>query len=122
MLALATIIIGLAVVIGAAAAVTWLRGDGRPAPTWLTATHGLAALAGLALLIVALAGARKGAATGTQSFGTIATVLLTTAALIGLAMLATHVLKRRVSGALVGIHATLAIAGFVILAVYAALG
>ena len=121
MLALATIVIGLALVIGAAAAITWLRREGRP-PGWLGGAHGVVAMAGLGLLVVALPGARRGAATGTQSFGIIAAVLLMTAALVGLAMLATHVLKHRVAGALVGIHATLAIAGFVILAVYAALG
>jgi hypothetical protein len=122
MLAVATSLLGLALVICAAAALSWLRREGRLPPAWLAGAHGSAALAGLGFLVVALAGARRGEATGTQSFGIIAGVLLAAAALVGLAMLATHLLQRRVSGALVGIHATLAVAGFVILAVYAALG
>ena len=122
MLAVATVVLGLALVIGATAAVSWLRRGGRPPSPWLAGAHGSVALAGLGFLAAALAGARRGAATGTQSFGMIAAVLLAAAALGGLAMLATRVLKRRVPGALVGLHATLAVAGFVILAVYAMLG
>lgn len=122
MLTVATVVLGFALVIGAAAAVPWLRRDARPPAAWLAIAHGIIALAGFGLVVAALAGTRRGAPTGTQSFGLIAALLLGAAALIGLAMLATHVRKRRVAGALVGIHATLAVAGFVILAVYAMLG
>ena len=122
MLTVATVVLGLALVIGTTAAVSWLRRDGRPPASWLATAHGIAAVAGFGLLVAALAGTQRGAATGTQSFGMIAALLLGATALIGLAMLAIHVLKRRVAGALVGSHATLAVAGFVILAVYAMLG
>lgn len=122
MLAVATVLLGLALVAGGAAAVSWLRRDARPPAWWLAAAHGIVALAGLGLLVAALAGSGRGAATGTQSFGAIAAALLGAAALVGLAMLATHLLRRRVPGALVGTHATLAVAGFVILAVYVMLG
>ena len=122
MLTVATVVLVLALVIGTAAAVPWLRRDAQPPTSWLAAAHGIAAVAGFGILVAALADSRRGAATGTQSFGMIAALLLGAAALIGLAMLATHVLRRRVAGALVGIHATLAVAGFVILAVYAMLG
>jgi hypothetical protein len=122
MLIAATVVLGFAVVIGGAAAVSWLGRDARPPAWWLAAAHGTVALAGLALLVIALPGARRGAATGTQSFGAIAAMLLAAAALIGLGMLASRVRRRRVAGAFVGLHATLAIAGFVVLAVYLMLG
>jgi hypothetical protein len=122
MLGLATIVLGVAIVIGAAASWSWLRRDARPPPAWLAGAHGLAALGGLGLLVVALPGAHRGEATGTASFGAIAAVLLAVAALAGLAMLALHLRGRRVPMALVGIHATLAVSGFVVLLVYALLG
>jgi hypothetical protein len=55
---------------------------------------------------------------GTASFGTIATALIALAALVGGGLLAAHLLKRRIAGIMIGIHATLAVGGFVILAAY----
>jgi hypothetical protein len=122
MLALATLLLGVAVMLGAAAAVPRLGRTERAPPWWLAAAHGTVALAGLALLIFLLPGARRGAATGAQSFGAIAALLLAAAALAGLTMLALHWQKRRVAGPLIGLHATLAVGGFVILVVYLLLG
>jgi hypothetical protein len=59
---------------------------------------------------------------GVASFGIIATSLITLAALIGVALLATRIFKTRVAGIMIGIHATLAVGGFVILAAYVLLG
>jgi hypothetical protein len=53
---------------------------------------------------------------GMGSFGLIATVLLAVAALAG--MLAARVLKKWISGTMIGIHATIAVSGFVVLAAY----
>jgi hypothetical protein len=122
MLALATLMLGLGVALGAAAAVPRLGRSERAPPWWLAAVHGGVALAGLALLLLVLPGARRGAASGAQSFGAIAALLLAAAALVGVSMLALHWRKRRVAGPLVGLHATLAVGGFVILVVYVLLG
>jgi hypothetical protein len=48
--------------------------------------------------------------------------IIALAALFGVGFIATHVLKRRLVGILIGIHATLAVSGFVILAVYVLAG
>ncbi|HXQ50181.1 MAG TPA: hypothetical protein VN802_03735 [Stellaceae bacterium] len=122
MLALAVIMLGVTVVFGAAAAWRRLRRDVAPPPAWLAAAHGLAALVGFAVLLLALPGSHRGGATGTSSFGVIAAVLFAAALLIGLAMLVLRLRARRVPMTLVGIHATLAVSGFVVLAVYATLG
>jgi hypothetical protein len=75
------------------------------------------------MLVVALEGPPpdqpvRGAATGTASFGLVAAILLLVAALIGLLGLWLHVRKQRMPGAAIGIHASVAVFGYVILAVY----
>ena len=122
MLTLATITLGVALILGGGAAIPRLGRNERPPPWWLATAHGGVALGGLALLLVVLPGAQRGAAAGAQSFGLIAAILLGAAAFLGLTMLALHWRKRRITGLLVGVHATLAVAGFVILGVFALLG
>jgi hypothetical protein len=56
------------------------------------------------------------------SFGVIATALITPAALAGAGFLAAHIRKKRIAGGMIGIHATLAVSGFVILAAYVLAG
>src|SRR5690348_8530096 len=108
MLILAFVLLAVAVVVGAVLAVLHLR-EGRAAPPLaLPAVHGLLAIAGFAALLVALEGPPRGEEMGTASFGAIAAVLLALAALFGLAMLALHLLRRRLPGVLIGAHATLA--------------
>ena len=55
---------------------------------------------------------------GTASFGIIAASLVALAAVSGAGFLATHLFKRRPARILIGIHATLAVSGFVVLAAY----
>lgn len=119
-LILATILLGLAVALGAILAIRSLRAA-RLAPTFLAAAHGLVALGGWILLLAALRGPARGVATGTASFGAIAAILLGAAALAGVALFATRARGARFRGGLIGIHATLAVSGFVILLVYALL-
>ena len=59
---------------------------------------------------------------GVGSFGNIAAVLLAVALLVGLIMLAVRSHARQVSGLIIGIHATIAISGIVILAAYTLMG
>jgi hypothetical protein len=122
MLTLAFSVLALAVAAGAVLAVLHLREARAAPPRALPVLHGILAVAGFAALLVALQGPARGIATGTASFGTIAAALFALAALFGLAMLALHLLRRRLPGVLIGAHATLAVSGFVILAVYLLLG
>jgi hypothetical protein len=59
---------------------------------------------------------------GVGAFGRIAAVLLAMALLAGLAIVAIRLRRRRVPGLVIGIHATLAVSGVVILAAYALVG
>jgi hypothetical protein len=120
MLGLAAIFATLAVAMGIAAALFWLMRD-RAAPTPLAAAHATAALAAYALLIATFAAGARSSAYGTASFGIVAAILLGAAILTGLALFLLRLAARRYPGALVGAHATLAVSGFVILAVYALL-
>jgi hypothetical protein len=123
MLNLSVLTVGLAAVVGLWLAILNLRARSAGAmPVSLAALHGVLAIIGFGVLIVALGGPPRGLSTGTASFGMIAAVALGLAACVGFAMLAVHLRRRRVPGAVVGIHATLAISGFVVLAVYAMLG
>jgi hypothetical protein len=115
---LATIILAAAVAMGGAAAVLSLRRAGAPAPLAAAGAHAALAACGYALLLVALAGPQRGAASGAASFGAIAAVLLGLAVLAGLALLRQRRARGRLSGGLISVHATLAVTGFVILAVY----
>lgn len=125
MLTAAFAILALAVLLGSALAVLHLRAQtsaaekpSGPAVPWAVgALHGLLGVGGLGCLLLALRGPARGVEQGTASFGAIAATLLALAALAGGAILLTHLRKRR-PGALIGIHATLAIGGFVVLAAY----
>jgi hypothetical protein len=119
MLVTAFAILAVVVLLGSVLAVLHLRMNGLAAPPWpLAALHGLLAISGLCCLVLALRGPPRGLDQGTASFGIIATALITLAALAGAGLLATHILKRRIAGIMLGIHATLAVSGFVILAAY----
>ncbi len=122
MLSLATIVLALAVALGSVLAVLHLGRGGAAAPLWLGSLHGIAALAGLGLLVAALQGPQRGQASGTASFGVIAATALALAALLGLALFTMRLRKPRVPGAIIAVHASMAVAGFVVLVVYAALG
>jgi hypothetical protein len=119
MLVAAFVILAVAVLLGSVLAVLHLQTEDRATPPWgLAALHGLLAISGLCCLALALRGPPRGQDLGTASFGIIATALLTLAALVGAGLFAAHVFKRRIAGIIIGIHATLAVSGFVVLTAY----
>jgi len=122
MLIASFVILGIAVLLGAVLAALHLQTDSRTPPWSLAAVHGLVAVGGLSCLALALRGPPRGLAYGVASFGILATLLITLAALIGIALLATRIFKTRIAGIMIGIHATVAVSGFVILTAYILLG
>ena len=123
MLVAAFVILAVAVLLGSVLAVLHLQTEGRATPPWrLAALHGLLAINGLCCLALALRGPPRGLEQGTASFGLIATALIALAALVGGWLFAAHVFKRRIAGIMIGVHATLAVSGFVILAAYVFVG
>jgi heme A synthase len=117
-LSLAVALLGLTVLLGGALATSALRHPDAKPPRILATLHGFCAALGYGLLLVALQGPARGTATGTQSFGIAAAILLLLAAMIGATILAIHYGRRRLPGFWVGAHAMIAITGYVILAVY----
>jgi len=118
----AFVILAVAVLLGSVLAVLHLQTEGSTPPWSLAALHGLLAISGLICLALALRGPPRGLDQGVASFGIIATLLITLAALIGVALLAKRIFKTRIAGIMIGIHATLAVSGFVILAAYVLVG
>ena len=118
-LTLAFLAVTIVVLLGAALAIQIMRRPDRPPPRVLVWLHGIAALIGYGLLADSLiAGPPRGAATGTQSFGLMAAILLLVAAVIGLLSLWLHYRRKRMLGIAVGVHASVAVFGYVILSVY----
>jgi hypothetical protein len=128
----AFIILGLAVLLGSALAILHLRtptgaAAASPISSWpvpwpVAALHGFLGIGGLVCLVLALRGPPRGLAQGTASFGAIAATLFALAAMAGGGILARHLRQRRRPGALIGLHAALAVSGFVILAAYLLVG
>ena len=117
------VILGAAVILGIGLAVLYLRTEGAVAPPWtFAALHGSLAIAGLGCLALALRGPPRGLDQGMASFGMIAAVLMASAAVLGAGFLVTRLRKRQLAGMAVAVHATLAVSGFVILAVYVLAG
>jgi hypothetical protein len=118
MLNAAFILLALAVLIGSVLAVLHMR-DGAAIPPWpFGALHGLIGVGGLGLLALTLQGPVRGAAQGTASFGAIAAGLAGSAAIIGLMLFNAKLRQGRISSSLIGVHAMLAIGGFVVLLAY----
>jgi hypothetical protein len=122
MLSAAFYLLALAVVIGITLAILHLSRQEATAaprpPAWLAGVHALIGIGGLGCLALSLSGPPRGEAQGTGSFGFIAAALIALAFLVALAMLAARLKGRRLSGTLIGIHATLAVGGFVVLMAY----
>ena len=119
MLNLAVIAFTVVVLLGGALAIQVMRAPAKPPSRLLAWLHGIAVLISYGALIDALlTEPARGVATGTQSFGVVAAILLLLAALIGSASLWLHLKRNRMQGIAIGIHASVAIFGYVILAVY----
>jgi len=120
MLATAFSILGGTVLLGIVLFVLHLRKSNAtaPAPWRLAALHGLLGVSGLVCLVLALRNPPPRIDPGTVGFGAISVVLLGLAALLGGIIFAIRAADKSRGGALMGIHATLAIGGFVILAAY----
>ncbi|HEY7990783.1 MAG TPA: hypothetical protein VID77_05275 [Stellaceae bacterium] len=125
MIDLAFGILAVAALVGSGLAIVHARGPGakiigRTVPT----IHAVIGTVGLAVLIAAL---RLGASAaserlGTAGFGTAAAGLVALAFLVGLLMASRAWRRKPPGGALIGIHATLAIAGVTLLLALVALG
>jgi hypothetical protein len=123
MVLLAFVLLLIAAMLGTVLAALHLRTlPSRPPGPALGALHGLLGLAGLGVLLLALRGPPRGEALGVGNFGRIAAVLLAAALLAGVGVLVARLRYRRVPGLVIGVHATIAVSGVVILAAYTLIG
>lgn len=104
--------------LGSGLAVLHLLPERRTVPMPLSALHGVLAVGGFVVLLLALRGPPRGVEAGAGAFGLVAAVLAALAILAGGGVLTARLRRKRVTGALIGVHATLAISAFVILAAY----
>ena len=87
---------------------------------WPGVVHGTLGVAGFVLLVAGLRGPARGVAEGAGSFGIVAAALVGSAVLLGLGVLIARLRHRAPSMLVVGVHATLAVGGLVMLAAYIA--
>lgn len=98
-----------------------LHGLGQRPPLWSGLAHGTIGLGGLGVLLAALGGPPRGVAMGGGAFGPVAAAMVATAALIGGLMLVLRLRGVRPSVMLIGLHATVALFGVVVLTAYLSL-
>lgn len=116
-------LIGAAVTLGLGLAVWYLQSEGRRIPHWtLAALHAAVAVAGFVLLLIVLAGPLppKSEMYGAAMMGRIAAGFLVLALLTGLLPLNARLRRRPLPlpSLVIGMHATMAISGVVILAAF----
>ncbi len=114
-------LLGAAAVLGTGLAVWYLQSEGRHVPNWMFGVlHATLAIAGFVLLLIALAGPPRGVAVGAAGFGKVAAAFLVFALLTGLLPASARLRRRRLPlpSLVIGMHATMAVSGLVILAAY----
>lgn len=109
-------LLAAAILIGIGLAALWLQGH-RPAGWARLAAplHGLAAAAGTALLLAFIVGG----AADPQNFGHLTAWFLGIALAGGTVIVVSQLRRRRPAGLVVALHASLGLAGFVLLLAYA---
>jgi hypothetical protein len=91
-------------------------------PLLIRVAHGVLGAAGLGALLLTMGTPLQGANTGVGTFRMDAVVLLGAALLLGLGILVTFRIAPKSAGAVIALHATIAMFGLAILAAYASLG
>jgi len=108
-----------AVVIGGGLTVPYLRGASKRLPWPIGVMHGVLGAVGVAALVLVLRSGLPPSEMGTTGFAPAAAVLLGIALSLGLVI---GLRRRRPAGVLVAVHASVAIAGFVVLWTVVSLG
>jgi hypothetical protein len=112
----------IAALVGSLLAASHLRAE-HVRTGWLLGTlHAALGVTGFIVLLFALRGPPRGVAAGAAAFGEIAAAMLAITLVAGLAILVLRLRHWRVMGLYIGIHATIAVCGIVILAAYTLLG
>jgi hypothetical protein len=122
MLRLSLILFFITMLFGFVLAAMNLRTSDKAPPLLMRATHGVLGAAGLAALFLTMGTPAVGANAGVGPFRMDAVVLLSAALLLGLGILVTFRIAPKSAGAVIALHATIAMFGLAILAAYVSLG
>jgi hypothetical protein len=122
MLSLAAGVLGVTAVAGLGLFALYGRIPASGPVWWPGAVHGAAGLLGAALLLAGLGGPPRGVAEGAGAFGRAAVWLIGGAVLLGLTAASGRLRRRAPSALVLGVHATLAVAGVVMLVAYVGAG
>ena len=123
MLHIAFAVLAMAALVGAGLAVLYVRGPAAMRPHLAVPfVHGALGVVGLGLLIAVLRHVLPQADNGTGGFGAVAAALFALALAFGLLIARAGWRGRRPGGVVVASHASLAIAGLVVLLTLVALG
>jgi hypothetical protein len=122
MLRLSLILLGVAMLFGFWLAALHLRETGKAPPLLVRAAHGVLGAAGLLALLLTMGQPAQGANEGVGTFRLDAAVLLGAALAMGLGILLTFRIAPKPAGAVIALHATIAMFGLAILAAYVSLG
>ena len=115
MILLAFGLLTVAVAIGSLLAIQFMRGAAVRRPHWAVGlTHALIGIAGMTPLMIVVRRGQSPSGMGTANFAAYSAGLLGFALIFGL-IVALFAWRRRPPGWLVGAHASLAIAGYVLL-------
>jgi hypothetical protein len=96
----------------------WVKPHGV---VWLPgAAHGALGIVGFLMLLAGLAGPTRGASMGAGQFGLIGAAMIGLGLLLGATLFFCRVRRKAPPGVVLGIHATLAVGGLVMLAAYVA--
>jgi hypothetical protein len=122
MLRVSLVLLGITMLFGFVLAAMNLRTSDKAPPLLVRVAHGVFGAAGLAALLLTLGTPMQGANSGAGTFRLDAVVLLSAALLLGLGILVTFRVAPKSAGAVIALHATIAMFGLAILAAYASLG
>jgi hypothetical protein len=122
MLQISLILLGIAMLFGFLLAALHLRGLDTAPPFLARLAHGVLGAAGLVALLLTMNRPAQGLNEGVGTFRLDAAVLLGAALLLGLGILLTFRIAPKSAGAVIALHATIAMFGLAILAAYASLG
>jgi hypothetical protein len=121
MLTFALVTLAITVVLGMILVGLVMRGEAGPRlPAWPGIVHGGAGILGFVILLLALGrGPPRGVAQGGGGFGALAAWLIGAALVAAALMVRAHLRRQKPAPVVVALHATIAVAGFVMLFAYA---